>query len=217
MDPTSVVGTVKATHEVLGIVAKQLDKLRARPDVAALKLSMALDEIVRTYVVIDAAFNSYASLAIDEDALSTRSQDLLAVAGGALSVQVHQGRGDCYNISLIYDLHLKKWFARVLNRDGQRAMEDAFLGDHGLADTDLNLFRELGSLADRLSDDAKVVLELVYEGRLPQARKRVWTTYKSLEPVQSEIAASMRDLITLKDEFAQLARSSRLVSMRRTA
>jgi hypothetical protein len=215
VDPATALSAVKATDEGLGALARLVGKLRARPDVAALKLSMALDEIAKTYAVVDSAFTSYASLAIDPDALTTRSQELLSIAGGGLSVQVSLGRGDCYNIYLVYDKYLKKWFSRVLNAQEQREMEQAFLGPGGLADTDNTLFWQLGQLADELSNDAKVVLNLVYERKLPQARKHVWSTYKSLEPVQSAIAASMTELITLKDEFAQLARAARPVSVRR--
>ena len=186
----------------------------ARPDVAALKLSMALDEILKSYAVVDSAFTSYASLAIDPDALTKSSRELLSIAGGGLRVQVDQGRGDCYNIYLIYDNYLKKWFSRVLNPDEQREMERAFLGPDALADVDGTLFRQLGELADELSSDAKLVLDLVFEEKYPQARKRVWTTYKTLEPLQSAIAESTRTLITLKDEFGQLARASRLVGPR---
>lgn len=215
VDPMTALAAVKTTDEALGVVARLVDKLRARPDVAALKLSMALDEIVKSYTVVDSAFTSYASLAIDPDALTKNSQELLSIAGGGLRVQVDLGRGNCYNIYLIYDNYLKKWFSEVLNRDEQRDMELAFLGPNALADTDETLFRQLGELADELSFDAKLVLNLVYEGKHSQAQKRVWGTYKTLEPVQSAIAESVRTLITLKEDFGQLARAGRLAAPRR--
>lgn len=214
VDPLTALGAVKTTDEALGVVARLIGKLRARPDVAALKLSMALDEILKSYAVVDSAFTSYASLAIDPDGLTKSSRELLSVAGGGLRVQVDQGRGDCYKIFLIYDNYLKKWFSKVLNRDEQREMERAFLGPGALADVDGTLFRQLGELADELSSDAKLVLDLVFEEKYPQARKRVWTTYQTLEPLQSAIVESTRTLITLKDEFGQLARASRLVGPR---
>lgn len=212
LEPMTAMAAVKTTDEALGVVARLVSKLRARPDVAALKLSMALDEIVKTYTVVDSTFATYASLAIDPDALTQRSQELLSIAGGALRVQVDQGRGNCHNIYVIYDTYLKKWFSRVLNPQEQREIERVFLGPNALADADNTLFQQLGELADELSADAKLVLNMVYEGKHSEARERVWSTYQALEPVQSAITKSTRTLIKLKDEFGQLARASRPVA-----
>jgi hypothetical protein len=52
---------VKSTDEALGVIGKLVAKLRPQPDVAAVKLSAALNEIVKTYRVVDEALTAYAS------------------------------------------------------------------------------------------------------------------------------------------------------------
>ena len=61
VDPLTAIAAVKQADEALGVIGKLLAKLRAQPDIAAVKLSAALDEIVKTYRVVDQAFNAYAS------------------------------------------------------------------------------------------------------------------------------------------------------------
>ncbi|HSJ73303.1 MAG TPA: hypothetical protein VK904_03225 [Miltoncostaeaceae bacterium] len=68
-----------------GLITKLLGTLRAQPDLAALKLAAALDEIVDTYRVVDEAFTASASLAPDHDGLTSSSQQPLAIAGGSLA------------------------------------------------------------------------------------------------------------------------------------
>jgi hypothetical protein len=110
VDPATALAAAKQIDEAVGVIEKFLGKLRAQPDIAALKLSAALDEIVKTYRALDEALNKYASLALDEDALTTRSEVLIATAGGNLAVHVEEGRGHCHEIANIYSRHLKRWF-----------------------------------------------------------------------------------------------------------
>jgi excisionase family DNA binding protein len=158
VDPITAIAAVKQTDEALGVIERLLAKLRAQPDIAAVKLSAALDEIVKTYRVVDQAFNAYASLAVDKDALTTRSQELLAIAGGSLGVQVEAGRGSCSKIGHIYQAHLKRWFERAFNQEEQLAIERAFIWPGGLGDTDDVLFCELTRLAKQLETEARDTL-----------------------------------------------------------
>src|SRR5829696_6033644 len=102
VEPASALAAAKQIDEAVGLIAKLLGKLRAQPDIAALKLSAALDEIVKTYEVLDRALTAYGSLAMDEGALTSRSQELLSVAGGSLGVRVQEGLGSCHEIRNIY-------------------------------------------------------------------------------------------------------------------
>ena len=85
VDPTSALAAAKQIDEAVGLIAKLLGKLRAQPDIAALKLSAALDEIVKTYQVLDESFIAYGGLALDQGALTNKSQELLSIAGGILA------------------------------------------------------------------------------------------------------------------------------------
>ena len=204
----AAVGAVKKTDEALGVIGKLLGKLRAQPDIAAVKLSAALDEIVKTYRAVDQAFDIYVSLAVDENALTTRSQELLAIAGGSLSVQVEEGRGNSSKISNIYQIHLKRWFARVFNQEEQLELEMTFVWGGGLADVDNSLFSVLTNLAMQLENEAKDVLELVIENRSDEARQSVLRTYRVLAPVQRAMAETMQRMFALKDSFIKIAETT---------
>jgi hypothetical protein len=166
VDPLTAIAAVKQADEALGVIAKLLAKLRAQPDIAAVKLSAALDEIVKVHRVVDQALNAYASLAIDKDVLTTRSQELLTIAGGSLGVQVEEGRGSCSEIGNIYQEHLKRWFERAFNQEEQLSIERAFTWPGGLGDADDTLFCELTKLVKQLGNEAKDTLALVIEKRL---------------------------------------------------
>jgi hypothetical protein len=204
VDPVAALAAVQKADEALSLIAKLMAKLRAQPDAAALKLSAALDEIAKTYEVVDRAFSSYAALAIDDGALSTRSFELLSIAGGGLSVRVKDGRGDCNKINNIYQTYLRRWFERALNPTEQLAMEQAFIWPDGLSDADDTLFRHLTDLAGQLQSDATAVLDLVYDKRLEEARASIWLTYLTLRPVQEAMGQSLQRMLELKNDLILL-------------
>jgi hypothetical protein len=208
VDPLTAIAAVKQADEALGVIERLLAKLRAQPDIAAVKLSDALNEIVKTYRAVDQALNAYASLAIDEDALTTRSQELLTIAGGSLSVQVEDGRGSSFKIYNIYQVHLKRWFERVLNSAEQSEIERVFIWPGGLGDADETLFLRLTDLVKQLEDEAKNVLTLVIEKHPDQAKQSVLRTYKTLAPVQQAMAQAMQRMFALKNDFIQVAETT---------
>jgi len=205
VDAGAALAAAKQIDEGLGLIAKLLGKLRAQPDMAAVKLSAALDEIVKTYRAVDEAFTGYVSLAIDKDALTGGSQRLLSIAGGRLGVQVAEGLGHCSEIGNIYAKHLKRWFEKALNGEEQKQMEQLFIWPGGLADADETLFRALAGLADQLGNDARDVLHHVMQNDQGEARSSVLRTYAELAPVQQAMAKGMQSLFSLKNSFVQIA------------
>jgi hypothetical protein len=211
VEPASALAAAKQIDEAVGLIAKLLGKLRAQPDIAALKLSAALDEIVKTYEVLDRAFTTYGNLAIDEGALASKSQELLSIAGGTLGVRVQEGRGSCHEIRNIYNSHLRRWFEHAFNPDEQKQIEDVFIGPNGLGWADDTLFQALTSLALQLKDDAQGVVALVMsdtENREAKARESVRQTYFTLAPVQQAMAQSMQRMFELKNAFIQVAKTT---------
>jgi hypothetical protein len=202
IDPAAALVAAKQVDEAVGLIDKMLAKLRTQPDLAALKLSTALDEIVKTYRVVDQAITDYGSLAIDDDGLRGGSRTLLAIAGGSLAVQVAEGRGHCGAIYLIYDKYLRRWFARVLNPGEQAEIRRVFMT---LGDADNSLFRDLETIAGQLTDEATGVVDLVIAQRNDDAREQVLTAYRKLQPLQRRLSEGMVRLLGLKDGFAQVA------------
>lgn len=185
----------------VGLVGKLIGKLKAQPDIAALKLGQALDEVAKTLQTVDAAASSYLSLGIDEDALEMNSQLLLHIEGGALAAEVEKGLGHCHVIMQIYQAFLDKWFSRALNPDEQASMRSVFLR---LGNADDDLFAHLGRLAQILQGEAEAVLDLVQKGDKDGARARVLTALPALRPLRKTIARTLQTLYGLKNEFADL-------------
>lgn len=204
-NPAAALAAAKQVDEAIGLIEKLLGKLRAQPDIAALKLSTALDEIVKTYRALDEALNMYGSLALDEDALTANSRELLAIAGGSLAVQVEDGRGHCHQISNIYWKHLRRWFEKAFNRDEHDQMEALFTR---LGDADDDLFAALSGLAEQLGSDAKDVLALVIKKEEDKGRQRVLQTYGELAPVQQAMARGMQRMFALKGTFIQISKAA---------
>lgn len=204
LDPLTALTAVQKADEALGLIAKLLAKLRSQPDLAAVKLSLALDEVAKTYEVVDRAFNTYAALALDEGALTSRSAELIAIAGGSLTVQVEKGRGDCGKINNIYQEHLRRWFEKALNPSDQLLLEKAFIWPDGLTDADGTLFRHLTELAGQLQSQAKDVLALVIKKHFEEARASILTTYLELSPVQEAMGRSLQRMFEVKAQLITL-------------
>jgi hypothetical protein len=205
VDPLTGLRAAKQIDEALGLIAKLLGKLRAQPDIAAIKLSAALDEIVKTYRAVDEALTEYVSLAIDRDGLDSGAGRLVSIAGGSLSVSVGQGRGHCHQIQLIYREHLVRWFERVFNGDELADMERVF---SMLGSGDWTVFDDLARVVDQLQTDAKLVLADVIAQRQNDARQRVLQTYQVLAPIQQQMATGMTRIFELKDTFIGLVRAT---------
>lgn len=205
VDPISGLRAAKMIDEAVGLLAKLVNKLRARPDIAAVKLSAALDEIVKTYRVVDEALTAYVGLGIDRDGLDSGSKQLLAIAGGSLGVRVGEGRGHCHQIRLIYQEHLLKWFEKVFNGAELAEMKRVF---DMLSEGDRTVFDDLVRVVDQLQADAMGVLDLVIAQKPDEARQRVLQTYRILAPVQQAMSTGVQRIFELKDTFTGLARAT---------
>jgi hypothetical protein len=199
-----VIAAAKSAQEIdkaVGLIANVVAKLKAQPDIAAQKLGQALEEIAKTLQTVDGAASSYLSLAIDDGALEKNSTLLLHIESGQLAAEVEKGLGHCHLIWQIYHAHLDKWFSKVLAPDEQAAMQSVF---DRLGNADLDLFANLGSVAETLQHEAEAVLDLVVQGQKDQARARVLASLSDLRPIRKTIAGTMQTLYALKNDFADI-------------
>ena len=200
-----LIAAAKSAQEIdkaVGLIAKIVGKLKAQPDIAALKLGQALEEVAKTLQVVDSAASSFLSLGIDEGALDKNGALLLHIQSGNLAKDVEKGLGHCHRIWRIYEDHLNKWFSNVLAPDEQASMQTVF---DRLGNADLDLFADLGRVAETLQAEAQAVLGLVVKADKTQARARVWSSLPSLMPLQKTMAGTMTKLYGLKNDFADIA------------
>jgi hypothetical protein len=202
LDAMVAIETVKKVDEALGIIGKLVAQLKAQPDAAALKLAEALEEIRKTWVVMDDTFTDYLKLGIEQDALKAGSEILLKIEGGELLVQVKNGRGHCSVIRNIYDRYLSRWFERALKGADLAAMHQVF---NLLADADDTLFRSMEDLAGQLQKEATEVLDIFSGGNVDGARQRILSTRKQLGPLRLAMSETLAKLYGLKSEFIEIS------------
>jgi hypothetical protein len=198
---------VKTAEDAVSVIGRLVNKLQAHPDLAALRLSEALNEIMKTYLVVDEALNAYFSLA-EKSALKSRTKDLYAISGGRLTALVAAGKGDCYKIHVIYRDHLDKWFMKVFNKAELAEIQRAFQGPGGLSDTDDTLFSALGQIAGQLEQEARSLIKEIQAGERRTARMTIIASYKTLAPMRAEMSDTMRQIYELKNEFDRIALGS---------
>ncbi len=87
-----------------------VSSLRAKPDSAAEKVAVALDEIRKTCDVVDTALVKFLLLAE-----STTYERLLELQGGTLAAHVELNRGHCYTIDALFRGYVENWFNRALD------------------------------------------------------------------------------------------------------
>jgi hypothetical protein len=199
-----VSAAVKSAEELdkaVGMVAKLVGKLKAKPDLAAQKLGQALGEVAKTLQVVDNAAAQFLSLGIDEGALAKNSKLLLDIECGSLSTEVERGRGHCHVIEEIYSKYLDKWFDKVLNRDQFASVKNVF---QELGNSDVNVFRRLENIATTLQAEAGVVLDFVVKGEEDSARARVLSALPALRPLRKTISKTMQTLYSMQSDFIDI-------------
>ena len=190
--------------KAVGILAKLVSKVRAKPDLAAQKLGLALGEVARTLEVVINATSEFLSLAIDEGALSKNSKLLLEIDGGSLRTEVERGRGHCHLIYDIYSKYLDKWFARAFSRDDYAQVKKVF---RELGDADGTMFYQLENVAVLLEGEAALVLDLVQSGQEETARARIMATLPVLRPLRKTISNTMQAIYSMRSDFVSISRA----------
>lgn len=198
---------LKAAEELdkdIGIIAKLVGKLKAKPDLAAQKLAQALGEVAKTLQAVDNAASEYLSLGIDDGALTRHSKLLLDIEGGKLVTEVERGRGHCHVIGNIYSTYLNKWFDSVFNAEESGSIREVF---ETLGDADKDMFYELGNVAATLQLEAAAVLDLVLTGDEEGGRSRVLLALPVLRPLRKAIAKMMQALYSMQGDFLDITGS----------
>jgi len=201
IDVSAAVKSAEELDKAVGVVAKLVEKLKSKPDLAAQKLGQALGEVAKTLYVVDNAASEFLSLGIDEGALAKNSRLLLEIDGGSLSTEVQRGRGHCHRIDQIYSKYLDKWFESVFNQDEYASVKRVF---QELGDADGNLFRNLEQVAVALQVEASVVLDFVVKGEESNARSRVLLALPAIRPLRRTVLKTMQTLYSMQGEFVDI-------------
>lgn len=202
IETKAALGVVKELDEAIGTISKLVAKLRGQPDVAALKLAEALDEIGKTWQVTDDAIAKLFKVGFSPEDASHGSDRLLAIEGGALQVNVAKGRGHCHVIMNIFVAHLDRWFDRVLKGQELDAIRNVF---YRLGNADSDVFELMEKVAEQLQGEANAALDAIAMGRSADAKTRIMSLRPQLNPFRLALSAALAKLYTLKGEFISIA------------
>jgi len=202
IETKAALAAVKEIDEAVEVLGKAVARLKGQPDTAALKLAEALDEIGKTWQVIDQAITRFLGLGFDAEELTKGSQVLLGIEGGALLVSVQQGRGHCHVIRNIFDKYLDRWFQRVFKGDELARIRNVF---YGLGYADLDVFNYMEHVAQQLQVEANAALDSIAHGKLAEARVRILSLRSDLSPLRLSLSHSLVHLYALKGEFITIA------------
>jgi hypothetical protein len=202
IETKAALAAVKQIDEVVGVLAKAVASLKSQPDTAALKLAEALDEIGKTWQVIDQAITRFLALGFDIDELGKGSQVLLGIEAGTLLVTVQQGRGHCHVIGNIFRKYLDRWFQRVLKGDELDRLRSVF---YRLGSVDLDVFTHMEVIAEQLQAEANAALDSIARGKPAEARARILSLRTDLNPLRLSLSQSLVNLYSVKGEFIQIA------------
>jgi hypothetical protein len=194
--------SIKKADEALGIIGKLVAKLKAQPDLAALKLAEALDEIGKTWQVMDTAITQFLKLGIDSDAMEKNSEVLLRIEGGGLLNEVKDGRGHCHIIGNIFDKYLDRWFAEVLKGEELDSIRRVF---DMLSEADDDVFLYMENVAEQLQTEATQVLDMASTGKVNEAKSRVLAFRKELQPLRLGMSGTLQKLYNLKSDFIKIS------------
>jgi len=202
IETQAALAAIKKIDDAVGVVGKLISKFKGQPDLAAAKLADALDEVAKTWRVMDEAISAYLRLGIDEAALEKGSEVLLKIEGGGLLVTVKQGRGHCHIIGNIFITYLDRWFERVLKGKQLDAIRDVF---YMLGNADDDVFSHMENIAAQLQADANAVLNMVIKGNAQEAKAYVLSMRNDLHRFRLAVSAAMAKLYNLRAEFIKIA------------
>ena len=166
------------------------------------KLVEAIEEIVKTWQVVDTAFKQVFVLFKPNGDLHDALPGLLDVEAAQLRAIVQEGRGHCHHIGEIYWVDLKDWGSTVLAAEEQQTLDRVF---DRLGNADLDVFRVMEELAAETGSVASQIVVLVMNGQQDEARKIAKGLYEIVTPLRQQITVSLSELKQFQSQFADLA------------
>ena len=202
IETAAALESIQRVDEALGLIGKLVAKIKGQPDLAVLKLVEALDEIGKTWQVMDTAITQFLKLGIDNDAMEKGSDVLLRMEGGGLLSGVKDGRGHCHIIGNIFQTYLDRWFEEFLKGEELDSIRRVF---DSLSEYDLDIFRDMENVAEQLQAEATQILDMVSTGQIDEAKGRVLAFRKELQPLRLGISETLQKLYQLKSDFIEIS------------
>jgi hypothetical protein len=175
------------TNQISGIGELLLDDEPAAKD-----LNAALDEIGRTYRAVNNAVEAFLS-ASGVAAGAFDAQSYFRLARGNLNDSIHNSRGSCSRIATLYGRTggIRNALQRRASTELLHAADNAF----GLLSTaDGDLFQRMEELGGALTNESKLIANLLLAGQPDAARQRITDGWGRLDPIDQQLQGARKTL-----------------------
>ena len=175
------------TNQISGIGELLLDD-----EPAAEALNAALDEIGRTYRAVNDAVEEFLS-ASGAATGAFDAQAYFRLARGNLNDSIHNGRGSCSRIATLYGRTdgIREALQRRASPELLRAADNAFAQ---LSTADGDLFQQMEELGRALTNESKLIANLLLAGQLDAARQRIAEGWGRLDPIEQQLQGARNAL-----------------------
>jgi hypothetical protein len=188
---------VNNSQQIVAELSRLTAQIRSLGDVlvadsqAGRDLRGALGEVAKTYRVVNSAVLQFLSPAVGTGPLD--AHPFLALERGGLTTQIGKGRGHCGLILTYYGRYggLRDSIRGKL-RPETLSQVDAAFAQLGTADGDL--FVPLIQIGEVLTNESRVIVNLILSGEEDAARKRIREGRMKLAPFEDQLSAAMREL-----------------------
>jgi hypothetical protein len=189
--------------EKVGLLEKIKNKLVSNPDAAAAKLAGVLNEIGKTYEVVDDAVVQFASMSFEDEVACASSLALLhMIRGGRLTRRMMDAKAHCSNVGAIYHRYLTGWFSDALNPQEQTDQQNLFLE---LQNADDHWVQMLSKVAKELEKVSKTMISYLKSGRIHDAERLREDVLKQLMDSQNRLSNGIVKLQSLKIAFFNIS------------
>ena len=184
---------------------RSISHLFVSPSAPTKDLRDALGEVSKTYAVVRSAILRFVKPAVGTRPISPAPY--VKMERGPIRDAVERGRGHCGLILMHYGKYggLRDWIAERVPPAQLEAMDDVF-SSLGTADGDL--FRPLVEIGDILTNESRLIANLLLSGQEQLARARILEGRQKLAPLEDQLAKAMRDLQEIEASLGYTETSS---------
>jgi TIR domain-containing protein len=191
---------VNATDKVRELVARlgslrEVMMLEGKP---VSDIQLALKEVEKTYTVVLDSISSFLAPLGKKGKINPKLY--LKMEGGSLLSAIKKGHGHCTLILTHYTKAqgLRDWLIPKLNPEQLRDL-DAIFSNLGTADGDM--FREMAQIGETLTNEARVILNLLLSDQQNLARTRLMDGRNVLRPLEDKLSLAYTELQEIQQKI----------------
>jgi hypothetical protein len=170
---------------------RQLGDILVSESQGARDLRGALGEVAKTYRVVNSAVLQFLNPALGTGPIDARPY--LEFERGGLTTQIEKGRGHC-GLILTYYGRYGGVRDSIINKLSPKSLSEVDTAFARLGTADGDLFVPLIQIGDVLTNESRVIVNLILSGQEDAARKRILDGRMKLAPLENQLSTAMREL-----------------------